>query len=479
MTFIKAKHTSIIIPNYNLGDNLTLEHSLSVWNDSYHKYDEKGFFYNKDTKELLLPRGLDLGYLEKIFNLNVDIDFKPDPYEIVSYRLKVEPRDDIQRKSICFLIGEDEFSYTKKYSQLALNLQTGEGKSFCVIAALSFMRTKAIIFTHVNALKKQWIKEIKKFTDVTDSFICNISGGSIIKKILKSNKLPYKIYLVNHRTINNYGETHGWDKVTELFQKIKVGVKVYDEAHFEFDNIIKTDLHTNTKKTIYLTANFERSDFKENKLFNLCFKNIAKYGVETRHEKRKHIVYLGLLFNSKPDLINQASIKKRHGFDKNIYIDYQIKKGKIFDVLYYIIFYFHDKEGRMLILSSKIESTEIIAKYLKEEFPEKTVGVYNSTISDEDKVKALHCDIISSTPKSLGTGLDIPDLRFIIMTEPYSSSITANQTSGRLRELSPDLYGFYIELVDIGFNKVLSLYKNRLKVFKNKCVKLIQLRYDK
>ena len=477
MTFIKAKHTSIIIPNYNLGDSIQLEHSLSVWNESYYKYDNKGFYYNKDTKELLLPRGLDLGYLEKIFNLNVDIDFKPDPYEIVSYRLKVEPRDDIQRKSICFLIGEDEFSYTKKYSQLALNLQTGEGKSFCVIAALSFMRTKAIIFTHVNALKKQWIKEIKKFTDVTDSFICNIISGNVIKNILKTDKLPYKIYLVNHRTINNFGEKHGWEKITELFQKIKVGVKVYDEAHFEFDNIIKTDLHTNTKKTIYLTANFERSNFKENKLFNLCFKNIAKYGTETRHERRKHIVYLGLLFNSKPDIVNQASIKKRHGFDKNTYIDYQIKKGKIFDVLFYIMYYFHDKEGKMLVLSSKIESTEIISDYLKKEFPEKTIGVFNSTISEIDKVKALECDIISSTPKSLGTGLDIPDLRFIIMTEPYSSSITANQTSGRLRELSPEIYTFFIELVDTGFNKVHSMYKSRMKIFKQKCVKLVQLKY--
>ena len=99
--------------------------------------------------------------------------------------------------------------------------------------------------------------------------------------------------------------------------------------------------------------------------------------------------------------------------------------------------------------------------------------------SDEEKARIDVVDIISSTPKSLGTGSDISGLRFMIMTEPYSSSVSANQISGRLREYAPDAYTFYIELVDIGFPKVLDMYKKRLKIFKKKCVSVNEVIYEK
>jgi hypothetical protein len=64
------------------------------------------------------------------------------------------------------------------------------------------------------------------------------------------------------------------------------------------------------------------------------------------------------------------------------------------------------------------------------------------------------------------------------MTEPYSSQVTASQVSGRLREYGPDAYTFYIELVDVGFKRVFEMYKKRLPVFKKKCVKVLELKYD-
>jgi len=127
MNKITVNHTSITISDYNLNDNLYLEKLLSIWNESQFKYETKGFEYKPDTKELIIPRGLDLNYLEKIFNSNVEIDYKPDNYESASFRLKKEPRNDIQRKAISYLLGEGtSFNYTKKFSQLSLNLDTGK-----------------------------------------------------------------------------------------------------------------------------------------------------------------------------------------------------------------------------------------------------------------------------------------------------------------------------------------------------------------
>lgn len=479
MSAIRVNHTSITVPNYNLGDSDKIEGMLSVWNDAYYRFDNIGFCYNEDKKELLLPRGLDLSYLENHFQMPLQIEYTPDPHAPASYRLKTEPRSDIQRKSISFLLGEGNFAYTRKHSQLTLNLDTGDGKTYCVIAALTFMKTKSMIITHTDSIKNQWKSSLLKMTDIDEKYIFNIDGSSTIKKILKLDKLPYKVYLVNHRTIQSYAKKHGWEKIAELFKKLEIGAKVFDEAHLEFENLLKVDLHTNTKKTFYLTANFERSDYKENRVFSLCFKNIAKYGRETKVEKRRHIIYVPVMFNSKPALDQRADMKGRRGwFDKNKYSDYLINKPVFYDVLKWLVEFFETIDGKFLVMMPKINATEAVHDYLSNIFENKTVGVYNSQVSDEEKEKAINMDIISSTPKSLGTGNDIPNLRFVINAEPYTSPITANQASGRLREYGEDQYTFYIEIIDKGFPDIVNMYKKRLPIFKKKCAKILELKYD-
>lgn len=476
MTDIKVKHTSIEIPNYTIGDNLNLERQLSVWDKIYHKYIPKGYMID-DNGTLKLPRGIDLSYIEKTFNRPLEIDYECDKYDSISLKLKIEPRDDIQRNSISFLIGEANFKYTQRYSQLSLNLDTGDGKTYCCIAALTFLKMKTMIITHQNGIKNQWLTSLLKMTNIDPQFILDINGSKVIDKILQDKlKGTYKIFLINHRTLYKYAQNNGWGSISELFKKLKIGLKIFDEAHLEFTNLINVDLNTNTKKTIYLTANFNRSEYKEDQVFNLCFKNIAKYGIETRSEKRKHIVYLGYIFNSKPSLDTQIKVKGSFGFDKNKYIDYQLSKPIFLDALKSILDYLMKKEGKILILLSKIDATEHVADFLINSINGKTIAVYNSTKSASEKEEALNSDIIVSTPTSLGVGSDIKGLRSVIMTEPYSSKIKGNQAAGRLREI-PDEKTMYVEMVDKGFSYVQNMYKNRLPVFKKKCVSLFEIEY--
>ena len=112
-------------------------------------------------------------------------------------------------------------------------------------------------------------------------------------------------------------------------------------------------------------------------------------------------------------------------------------------------------------------------------YPDKKIISWNSQVPDEIKETVNDCDVISSTPKSLGTGNDIPGLRFMIMTEPYTSNITAKQVPGRLREYGPDMYTFYVELIDIGFSKVNEMYRKRLKKFKEIFVSINEINYEK
>lgn len=480
MDIIRAKHTSIVIPNYNMGDNEYLEKRLSIWNEDYFRRENIGFDYNEKTKELVVPRGVDVNYLEKAFNLPVDIEYKPDEYDVASFKLTGEPRDKLQVKSIGYLIGDGDFEYTKKYSQQILTLPPDGGKTYCVIAASSFLKMKYIVITHTNNVKQNWINSILKFTNTHEKFIYDIAGSYDIEKIMKStNDLKYKIYTVNRATLNSYGKKNGWDAVEAFFKKIRVGIKVFDEAHLEFSSIMKIDLHSNTKKTFYLTATFERVNYKENTLFNFCFKNAVRYGHDIKDmSKRRHIVYLIVYFKTHPDLDAQILIKGRKGFDRNAYIDYEMKQDKFFGAMRYVLNYFKDKEGKQLILLSKTDAVDEMSQFIRDEYSDKTVGVYHSKVDDKVKDKAKEADVICSTPKSMGTGTDIPGLRINIMTEPYGAHTTFIQISGRLREYSSSQYTFYVELVDRGFKKVVELCNKRQKFAKEKCVKILKVEYE-
>ena len=469
-------NTRIDIHGYEIGDCEELESSLCVWNQIYFRLEPRGLQYNEKEKILSVPRGIDVNFLVSKLKLPVYTDTNYNKFDKVNLKLKYEPRNDIQIKSLAFLTGEGKFKYTQEYSQLSLNLDTGDGKTYCVIASLCLHKMKAIIITHTENIKDQWKKSLIKFTNIDPRRICDLSGTKKMEDIFTEDTNDYDMYLVNHGTIQSYAKKNGWENLNRFFEHIRVGIKVFDEAHLHFKSIINVDLNTNVHKTFYLTATFERTDKSEDRVFHLCFKNIAKYGYETRGEKRKHIKYVAVKFNSKPNMEDQMSIKTKMGFNRHAYMDYQLNKGIIFDVVKYVMDTFGRLDGEALVLSSKIESADKLKDMIVEWYPDKSVGIYHSKISKAEKEGIKEYDIISSTPQSCGTGFDVPGLRYNIMLEPYNATITANQVCGRLREI-PDEYTYHIELIDVGFPKVKEMYRKRLKVFKEKCYSVSEVDY--
>ena len=469
-------NTRIDIHGYEIGDCEELESSLCVWNQIYFRLEPRGLQYNEKEKILSVPRGIDVNFLVSKLKLPVHTDTNYNKFDKVNLKLKYEPRNDIQIKSLAFLTGEGKFNYTQEYSQLSLNLDTGDGKTYCVIASLCLHKMKAIIITHTENIKDQWKKSLIKFTNIDPRRICDLTGTKKMEDMFTEDTDDYDMYLVNHGTIQSYAKKNGWENLNRFFEYIRVGIKVFDEAHLHFKSIINVDLNTNVHKTFYLTATFERTDKSEDRVFHLCFKNIAKYGYETRGEKRKHIKYVAVKFNSKPNMEDQMSIKTKMGFNRHAYMDYQMEKGIIFDVIKYVMDTFGRLEGKALVLSSKIESADKLKDLIVEWYPDKSVGIYHSKISKVEKEGIKEYDIISSTPQSCGTGFDVPGLRYNIMLEPYNATITANQVCGRLREI-PDEFTYHIELIDVGFPKVKEMYRKRLKVFKEKCYSVSEVDY--
>ena len=478
---IKVYHSHIEIYPYNSGDCPQIEKMYSKWDDVTHQYIRIAYFIFENT--LYLPRGTNLSLLSQIFNATPILVSKSDPCHKLSNPINMlyEPRDRIQSESIDFLTCSGNFTKGAQHSQFGLNLDTGAGKTFCMISGIVKLGLKAIIITHKSRLKKQWIDEFIDKSDISEKLIMDIDGSSDIEDIMIGKKSA-DIYVVNHQTLTSFARLHSWEKLRIFFKKSGIGIKVIDEAHKYFQNSLMIDFFSDVKLSFYLTATFTRSDPKEIRIFQKAYSSLYRFGEETLDydEVRKHIVLCVVLYRSNPDFsVVKNIVGGAYGFNSYRYIDYTLKgdtNHTMMKVIKKIIDRTENLEGKILITSPKIESVEMIANSLKYE-TDKTIGIVHSKRSDdENKNSILDSDIISSTIKGIGEGDDIKGLRVLINTEPVGSKALVDQLRGRLREYSKteDTYMFY--LIDTSIGYTLDMFKRVKSIFSKKCKEIIMLR---
>jgi superfamily II DNA or RNA helicase len=346
--------------------------------------------------------------------------------------------------------------------------------------AILKMKMKAIVITHKQRIKEQWIKTILEMTSVDETQICDISGSEVIDAIMKG-KINADIYYVNHQTINAYARIHGWTSIRDFFKKIKVGVKVVDEAHKFFENSLMIDYFSNVKRSYYLTATFTRSDPKEVRIFKTAYSSVYRFGEETMNyeEKRKHIVFVVVYYHSNPTIEERNKISTSYGFSSYRYIDYALNEegNTMMKVLHRLIDQTDRLEGKTLVISPKVDSVNCIAEQIKK-YTTKSVGTVHSRNTVAQNERGYDSDIISSTIKSIGEGDDIKGLRAVINLEPIGSKALADQLRGRLREYSDDDDTFMFYPVDTAIKESYEFLKRIMPVMKKKCKEIIIMTMD-
>ena len=461
MSKILLRQSSIIINNYNLGDSYKLESYFTLYDTITHSCYFKGIEYNEEKKQLIVPRGIDVPMLENIFNCYATKDYNVDKYDIIEPpRIKYKPRDDVQKRAIAFGYGVKDYEYTKKYQLLSLNLTTGKGKTYCSIMIATLFKMRSIFIMNSESWIEQWKECIMEYTDTSSDEIYIIRGSSSIIRLLQRDISQYKFILATHGTIRSYGEKNGWDKVSDLFKYMRVGLKFYDEAHLNFDNICKIDFNTNTYKTFYVTATPARSDKDENIIYEYYFKNIPKIDLFD-DEVDPHTDYIALKYNSRPTARDISNCRTQKGFSAVNYANYVYKRPN-FQHLLRVIMGMVNKHGKTLIYIATIEAIDYVYNWIKHEYPEVTVGKFHSKVQG-NKEDQLKNDIILSTTKSLGPAVDIKGLKLcVVLAEPFRSEVLARQTLGRTRDNNTK----YIDVIDVGFKSCKDFCNSKKDIFK-------------
>ena len=280
----------------------------------------------------------------------------------------------------------------------------------------------------------------------------------------------------------------GVESKNKEFDHIRVGLKFYDEAHTNFDNMCMIDFFTNVYKTYYLTATPARSNDEENKIYQTSFKNVL--AIDLFHEDTDpHTHYIAMRYNSRPSPQVISACKNKYGLDRNKYTNYIVTNDNfmymaciVFDFIFTNIL--KHPEDKLLVYIGTNNAISVFYQRIIEIFPalKGNVGIFTSIVSDEDKEYALTRKVILSTTKSAGAAMDIPNLKCtLVLAEPFKSAVLAKQTLGRTRAKNT----YYIEIVDKGFincNKYFLQKRNIFQVFAVDC-KLVDISdvelYDK
>lgn len=465
-------NSAIVINNCSPTDFPTLTRRFQVYDPVCHRVNPVGVYYDKDNRKLYLPRGIDVEYVRRKVSSSIDGDctitvVHSHPYGKMhtNINMKYAPRDNVQVEALKFALCKDKYSGNFSKSQFGISLSTGKGKTYISACVMSYLKIKSMVVTSQTGILDQWKDRLHEYTDIDESEIVKIQGSHMITRILsdKSTVLDKSIYLCTHSTLQSYGSQYGWDKISDLFRKLKIGIKFFDEAHQNFQNMALIDFATrDVWRTYYITATPARSDRQEDLIYKLYMKNIPSLDL-FNPDIDPHTKYVAIKYNSmpKPSDVNACKISV-YGLSNPKYIEYLMGNYRFWVMFDYIFSFIYRNGGKALFYIGTNFGIEKVYNHIINDYPEliNDIGIYSSI--NPDKKDAKDKRIILSTTKSAGAGEDIKFLKYsVVLAEPFKSEVLARQTLGRTRDPNT----IYIELVDVGFRQVLSYFNSKRQVF--------------
>lgn len=458
---------------------------------------DKVFSYkDPDGKMIGFPTGME-NSVKQLFP-KIKIEDRSNEYwdyaAISPVEHNAQPRNQLQIDFIKFVLDN-----ANKKRNVAGILSPGTGKTFMACYSAIKVGLKTLIIVPTSGIKVQWGETLTNMFNVPPEKV----------KLVNSPKdfinVKADFVIVSQASLAVLNKTYDLERV---MKDNKFGIKVIDEVQMWFHNIIKVDANSNIANNWYLTGTFGRSGEEENKLYQEMFGDLAIF-----REKDKNPTLFnrkpGNVYGMKPHMhvkmmwtrsgLSKEEIRKvsstmryseragkwmRYGISIPAYTELVIPSDGTMtrflrNVLTVVKMANNEvKYGKMLILSSTINSCNVLLDYVSKMYPDKKIGTINSrnTKDENDRVKA-ECDILISTVKSAGTGFDVKDLSKLVVCEQFKSWILADQVSGRLRR-RPDGKDTYMwDIVDSEVPQLRAWANERADVLrrKSKSFKVIDL----
>lgn len=471
---IEVGRNSIVVRNIDTG-SAEFKKAQSIFS----LYDKVQFKYTFNVytiidNDMYFPTTVTSMALQQIFpKKDITFNYKTtSKSRKIEYVMKNQPRNELQKSALEFLLKMKRDADNRSRF---LSLETGSGKTYITINAISQFKKCAMIIIDTLDLAEQWKREFLNHTNLKDSDIEILSGKDSVDKAIKSPSA--KVYIALHRTLGNL-LSEDRNALNSLMNKLQIGVRVFDESHVNFGNICKINSLSNVEYTIYLTATPSRSNFNDNSLYGKVFKNVPYFNGKELSAEKYHTVVLYHM-NSHPDLDTKLSVRTKYGFSAAKWSSYIEEEGfqNFLETVEEIFEKFSlEKRGKKVaIMLPTINLIKKLKSNLEITHPDLEIGEFIGEIKKNQRIKELSKRVILTNDKIFDKGIDVSDLEILINFVPFGSIVKTEQIIGRLR-YHEGMSSVLIDVTDNGFDECVKQFKLRRRFYKKKAKKIIEIK---
>lgn len=328
-----------------------------------------------------------------------------------------------------------------------IKAKTGSGKTISFINLICERKVNTLIIVHLKELLNQTVNAITTFTNLEKSDVGVISGG-------KANLTPITVALIQSLVSIKKSKKDVYSQIKNSFGQV-----IGDETHIIAANTyynIATDLPFKYK------YGFSATPVREDGLTDLIhFANgpiihtVPDKDVADKLIFPKHLTFTSDFYFPYFDsqeyqtmITYMGEDADRNNFIKKVY-DENVKGPCCF---------LCSRVNQVLQLHEKIQDSVVITSKVKTEDREQRMA---QLLSGEKKV-------VITTYQIFSTGLDWPELQYIILCSPIGSYIQLKQLAGRLmRKSAGKLHAYILDIVDPKISVLSKKAEKRKRIFKN------------
>ena len=386
------------------------------------------------------------------------------------------PRD-FQHQYIDYLSAE-------KPACKLVGLQTGKGKTFCALAAAANIGLRTVVLVKGGFLGK-WMGDIQEITNTPKKRILQVNGTKGLAALFKNAKkksFKYDFILISINTIKPWFDLYekqlgvykgfGFTNHPEdWINDIGAGCVITDEVHLMFHANYKINMYTHVPYSIALSATLLTKDKTMERLYEYMFPRVDR---APEMVIDRYIHSYALHFNFDPftrvktqqmgqSMYSHAALEESLMKNKNTLNRYL---AMIDFSLGFTYFKNPKKDKKAAVFCATKEMCGAVTDYLKAKYRNLDIRRY---ISEDPYENAIEPDIRVTTIGSCGTGIDIPGLVSVILTQAIESIQANVQVLGRLRKIEGEKVEFVFFTAD-NLDKHVKYYADKKIMLKQRAL---------
>lgn len=387
-------------------------------------------------------------------NVLIEYGVRNDEIDIIYHRAGIGAKapmkfqaafemSDLQNRCLDF-IREDRISAIAP-------LQTGKGKTALALFYMCEMGRRTLITMNAKYIHR-WVPDLigdGAQVDLKEDDLIVVKGLIQLKKYIKlaqAKELDFKVMIISNTTLFMFykdftsskedWKEYGLKVPQDLFKLFKIGLRIRDEFHEDINFNCKFDCFTNVDKSLDLSATIIYDDpglerisqiispvkdrFNAGRWDTYTDVYAVMYKLQLPTKLRWQMGFNGPYSHNE---LEKSILKNRVHTDRFIVMVEKLVSTLFVDS--------YQPGFKALIYASTKDMCTKLSAYLSDTYPQFEVNRY---IGEDEYDELITGDIVVSTPKSAGTGVDIPGLMVIIDTVNTSSTQANIQKIGRLRK---------------------------------------------